>query len=193
MTNPLRVGEIMQAPGRLCVNPTSISGNSSDYPFGGNDLGVVRLLIAYPEQGILKITAEELGGQCVDGILGSENWKIGATLRNFDKIALAILFPNTATGGSGKLYIENKGINDTVRPGGLLSDRAVKLMFFPDAPLRDPTLIFYKALPMIDETAGFNFSANLEMTLGIAFQATAESYNNYDRVMMAGYYSDIVI
>lgn len=141
------VRDITTIPGRLCMNPTSLT---SSYPGGGTGLGIVQDIALEIEQPYKFVQAEEFGGQTVESIITREGCALGAILRSWDPDALALLFPNTSVGAtSGQRKVAAPG---SIRPGENLSSRSCVLVFWPDDPDRHPFFVMRRALPAVKET-----------------------------------------
>lgn len=181
MTTP-KVGEVIRAPGRLCVNPTDLN---LDYPFGGEDFGVVKSISVKPRHISYPITAEEYGNEIFDIVWCGENWLLGAVLRNYDPVAISKLFPNCFSGSQNNPVIIHNA-DDTYRAGHLINGagRGVKLLFVPDASSRDFFCLFYNALPLVEETAEFNLSLSVDMGLFVYFYAVQDEQKRIVRIAM---------
>lgn len=159
------IRNVLRNPGRFCINPTDLT---APYPHGaGTPLGTIRTVSAIPGVTHQDITAEEFGAEIVDKVYIREAWNITGILREFDSDALSTIFRGTATGASG-----NKTINypASVRGGALVSDSSVVLCFSPDDIDHGGRMIlFYRALPMVDEAAELQNTINDNLEVAIAF------------------------
>lgn len=162
------VQDVLQVPGRLSYNPTSLS---LDYPHGGTALGIVRQISVRPAVAHQEIKAEEFGVETVDILYIGEAWVLTAILRSFDNDMLGVVWANTKTPGtSGKRTVEYPGTGASpVRAGSLVSNRSVKLVFTPDDTQHHPMLILYRALPMIQESTEISLALNLKFEIAVAF------------------------
>lgn len=162
MPNPAK---ILRAPGRLCTGPTDLS---LAFPHGGTALGVMRAVAVRTGVRTISVTAEEFGGEVVEKVFGGESWMLVAILRDFDRDVLASVFPNSSVGTvSQERKLTGPG---TLRPGHLLSSRAVALLFSPDAP-DAPAVYLPKAIPILADgmELGLAYAEPLEVMVG--FQA----------------------
>jgi hypothetical protein len=177
---------IKRIPGKLCFNPTDLS---LAYPHGGTGLGVVNSVSVKPYASYYPIKAEEFGLETVDYIFGGESWVLGAILRSFDADAIDKLFMGGSKANAGAL-IQNP-IGDTQRAGILMSAaNSIKLLFSPDDTIRQPFVIFYNAVPLIDETAEMNFELELDWSVGVLFAGIRDADN---RIVAAGLKGDFVL
>lgn len=154
MATPSSTLEQIYAGGLLYANPTS---NTS--PYGGTVLGRLVDLALRPTFRTEAITAEEYGGEASDLLLLSEEWVLTAALVDWDADALARIFPNVTTGGSGEPLIQWPG-GDYV-PGSRLSGLAARLMLVPDdagnANREVPGFVLQNAIPVPEESAPIRF------------------------------------
>ena len=163
MTTP-NVRDIFLSPGRFSMNPTDLS---QMYPHGGTPLGVMKRGVIRPEVRYAFVTAEEFGGERVEGMVAYEGMVVAASLHSYDADAIGKVFPNTSTGAvSGKVVVTTPG---AIRPGARLTDRACVLVFTPDDEDRHPMLILRRALPAIEEAVELNVALDQEWGLGVVF------------------------
>ncbi len=156
--------DIMSLPGRLVINPSSLT---TAYPGGGTGLGIVQDLSLVLEQPYKAVLAEEFGGQAVEGTIVREGCVLGAILRSWDKDALNKLFPNTTvTSTSEKRLVSSPG---TIRPGEKLSDRSAVLVFWPDDTDRHPFFVMRRALPCIKESEAIALRMDQEYGIPMLF------------------------
>jgi hypothetical protein len=119
------------------------------------------------------VTAEEYGGQRVDGVITGEGCSIGFILRSWDKDVLQRVFPNTSVGASsGRRLVASPG---AVRPGELMSNRSVVLLFTPDDADRHPMFLMRRALPAIKETAEVMLRVDQEFGLPVIFHGIRDA------------------
>lgn len=155
---------ITSIPGRLVINPTSLT---SAYPGGGTGLGIVQDIELHLEQPYKMVMAEEFGGQAVEGTIAREGCVLGAIIRSWDKDALQRLFPNTTLGSTTqKRKVAAPG---SIRPGEKLSDRSVVLVFWPDDTDRHPFFVMRRALPCVKETADVALRIDQEYGIPVLF------------------------
>lgn len=182
------IENILRVPGRLCYNPTSLT---TAYPHGGTGLGVVKTVRVKPYKVYHKITAEEFGSEAIDYVDGGESWILGAILRSFDKDALKLIFPSAVTGTiTQEAVVAHPAADTAIRAGLLMSAKAVKLLFSPDDPARNPFLILYNAIPLIDESAEINLELDSDFTIGMLFAGIRSSAG---KVMAMGLKEDLAL
>lgn len=165
---------VLQVPGRLVVNPTSLS---AAYPYGGTELGSVHQIGVRRVAATYDVTAMEYGGAIVESIQGGENWALAAYLRQFDNDAIAAVFPNTTTGTSTKRVAVSHWMNaaSPVRPGSLVSSRSVKLLFVPYDVDRHRAVYLYRALPRVEETWEMALAVDTRVEVPVVFVAIPDT------------------
>ena len=146
---------IGNVPGQLAVGCTDFS---TAFPHGGTSLGEVHeavLVIANPKQ---TITYEEYGIEPAEVIDGGMAWSLACYLREWNNQAYTEVFRNTSVGTtSGSISIEETATNVA---GYTYSSRGDVFAFSPYNLKTHPIVVFYKGLPMLQDTA------NLQMQLG---------------------------
>jgi hypothetical protein len=181
--------QLAKIPGKIILDPTDL--DAAD-PYGGTEFGFTRDQDFGFGQKDRPIRAEEFG--CVvESVLGRAEPIFAAVLRTWDDDALATVFPDTETGSSGRVIVHGrvKG-SGVVRPGALVSGRAVKVLFVPESPDRYPWLILYRALPAIAETASLRLAVDESLGIGVVFRAipdTSDPVRLYD----IGYRGDLTL
>ncbi len=168
--------DVLRVPGRLSASPTDLT---TAYPHGGTALGVVKHIVFRPNaqyvEGMI-VTAEEYGGEMVEALQGPEGAVLGAVLSSWDDDAVAQIFPNSATGATtGNVFTTAPGSN---RAGSLLSGRAVPIMFTPLDEENLPSLILYRAVPSIEESAALSLTLGDEFGLGLIFAGIRNTSGN---------------
>lgn len=156
--------QILFAPGKLYLNPTTLAGSP---PYGGTAIGEVKAVACRPNVKHLAVTAEEYGGETVEMIAPGEGWVLAAILRLWDADVLPKLFGSVS--GSVVSY------PGSVRAGRLLSANAVKLLFVADAPLVAPSVIFYRAIALPEETAAWSMEIPTEFGVPMIFYAIRDA------------------
>jgi len=178
------VDKIIRVPGRLCYGATDLT---AVFPHGGTGLGVIKSIILNPNKTYHKVRAEEFGSEVVDIIDGGESWVLGGILRSFDKDALKKIFPAAAAGAqTQETYIQHP--SSSVRSGSLMSASGIKLLFSPDNTNLNPFIIFYNAIPLVDDTAEMNMCISQDWSIGVLFAAVRDSNS---KVMAKGFRGDI--
>ncbi|ANS05701.1 hypothetical protein [uncultured Mediterranean phage] len=171
------VRNIFTNPGRLFMNPTSLTVEANF----GTELGLFRRVVMTVEQPYQWVTAEEHGGQKVEGIITGEGLTIGALLHSWDADALGQIFPNTATGAAGTSGKTFMNVPGTVRPGEKMSVRALVLYFVPDDIERRPCMLMRRALPATQETFDVAQRIDEEHGIPVVFTAIRDTSDNlYD-------------
>lgn len=170
---------VLNAPGRLCYAPSSLS---SAFPHGGTALGTTRLGRLIRHGRYHPIRDEAFGSEIRDVVWSGENYTFACLLREWDDDALGVLFPNTSTGSvSQHKVVATPGSN---RPGLLLSEKKVVLLFSPDDPERVPATLLYAALPMFDETTEWDLAFGKRLETACVFTATRDSSDRIHKTAM---------
>jgi hypothetical protein len=166
--------QVLQVPGRLCINPTSLT---SAFPHGGTALGTVHQVGVQIASGFFDVTAEEFGDQVVESIFTGEQWGLAAVLRQFDEDAIAAVFPNTTTGTTSKRVTVRhwSDASSPNRPGHKLSGRSVKLLFSPLDSDRNRAVIFYRALPRVAEQLELMHAVDRRVEVPVVFLAIPDA------------------
>lgn len=168
MTNrPLE--KMLRAAGRLCVNPTDLS---TAYPHGGEDLGNVRAIACRPVLKYYRVRAEEFGGRVVEATRLCRGEVLAVIFRGATNKALEVLYPNSEAGGTtGDRLVYSALIDDDNERDGLrMSAKAVSLCFSP-TDRAHPTVLFQKALPMLEESAELALQTSRDYEHAAVFEA----------------------
>lgn len=183
------LNQCLQVPGRLVINPTSLS---AAYPYGGTELGAVHQVGVRRTSASFDITATEYGSAIVETVQGGENWVLGAYLRQFDEDAIAAVFPNTSTGATSKRVKVTHWMDDAspVRPGSLGSARSVKLLFVPYDTDRSRAVYFYRALPRVEEQWEMALAVDARVEVPVLFVAIPDASA---RVAVVDFLRDITL
>lgn len=177
--------EVLNVPGRLSWNPTSVT---TAYPHGGTALGSTRGVLARRAGVYRELRDEAFGSEIYDVVWAGENWALACVFRQYDADAIARLFPNTSTGTTAKRpLVSSPGSN---RPGYLMSNAAGKLLFSPFAVDRAPSVLFYNAIPLPDETLELSAAFDKRLEYGGVFVATRDSS---DRIAKVGFLRDLTL
>ncbi len=188
MTNrPLE--KMLRAAGRLCVNPTDLS---TAYPHGGADLGNIRAVACRPVVRYYRVRAEEFGGRMVEAAALCRGEILSVIFRGASNKALEILYPRSEAGTTtGDRLVYSAVIDDDDERDGLrLSGKAVTLCFSPDDRAH-PTVLFQKALPMLEESAELALQTNRDYEHAAVFEAIP--LVSGARPWQAGRWQDITI
>lgn len=180
------VDAVMRNGGRLILNPTDLTLATNGYDpvtasFGGTELGVLGDFVFEQLFIVDKATGadDRHAGELVEAWHCGETWIMAFTLRQRSDDQKTTFYPNHLVGGtSGKKVLSDqyKGTT-TKRPGTRLSARAVKLLFVP-TDLTNEAILFYKAVPMLDEEQRIRLTATEEFKVAAMFQAMWDSVNN---------------
>jgi len=156
---------VYRAGGTLWLSPTSVTPPG----FGSaTQLGVTHNVALSPIVRQFNITAEEYGGEVVEGVNMGRDWMLTCLVRGYDSDSLAALgFFNTGTGASSgkKIMSEPGGLGI----GSLLSTKAVKLLFVPYNTAH-PGFIAYRALPNLQSSTRINFSVKRDWSYIATFR-----------------------
>jgi hypothetical protein len=157
---------VLNAPGRLCWNPTNLA---TAFPHGGTALGATHKTMLSRADRRTEIRDEAFGAEVSDVVWCGENWAIACVLRSYDNDALATVFPNTSAGATSGHKIVGGVTSSNNRPGLLMSGLAGKLLFSPLDPDRVPAVLFYKAVPLTEETLQINLALDKRYEIGAVF------------------------
>ncbi len=178
---------IRRIPGRLVKNPTDLA---AAFPHGGTPLGVTRDMEFRMGIQTTAITAEEFGAQQIEYVYAGELAIFAAVLREYDVDAVQQIFPDAVAGTCGQLPNINYNVTGSKRSGLLLSSKSFKLVFSPDALDRDPFVVLYKAIPLVEETSLMALSLSEELGVGVVFAGIPDGT---DRVYTVGNREDIIL
>lgn len=184
------VRNILRVMGRLCSDPTSVA---TAFPHGGTALGLVRDGIFRPGVKHHAVLAEEWGNQQVEVVYGGEMSVFAVVLRELDNDMVQKAFVNTAAGtssGDRVITYEPDATAANTRPGTLLSTKSFKLLFSPKATNRDPAILIYKAIPVIDESAELQLSLGEELGIAALFHCIPDASG---RVYQVGKLEDLTL
>ena len=139
---------VIRAPGRLVMAPTDLS---IAFPYGGTELGSVRMVTWQKYAVDFALTAEEFGFEPVEFNQAGEVYGLGAFMRGVDDDVVGSLFPNTSTGATSQHKVVTwPGAN---RAGSWRSAAGVKLLFAPYNTRDVDAIIMYRAVPMVEASA----------------------------------------
>jgi hypothetical protein len=171
------VRDILSVPGKLYLNPTDLTNPGANTPT--LCLGVVQEVSVLVDKSYFWVTAEEYGGERVEGHIAKEGCAVGFILRSWDRDMMAQLFPNTAAGSvTGKRRVVSPG---SIRAGEPLSNRSCVLAFCPDDYDNHPVFLMRRALPALKETAEVAMSLDTEFNLPAIFYGIRDTSNRlYD-------------
>ena len=176
---------IMRLKGRFVKDPSDLT---AAFPYGGTALGVIGAARFLPGVKSAPLPAEEFGNVIAEVVTTGTSAILMAALRSYDNDALPLLFQNAATGASsGDQFIEGKVGSSAGAisasdgsPGRYASDDSFALMFCPDAEDHQPFLIFYNAIPLVQEAAEIQLTLTADLEIAVAFHAAPDStYRTY--------------
>jgi len=160
MTNPI-ASEILNIPGRLIVDPTTLALASAPN-FGGTPIGNAAEIILRVDHTDFEHPAEEYGSEIVEVTQGGDNILIGCFLRGFDKDAVTKVWKGaTVSTLTGKPMITFPGA-----AGGLGSSRSVRLLYAPENTEEHPAVLLFRAIPLLAEAAQLRFSRSRSNEFG---------------------------
>jgi len=171
MSSP-NLSSVLNVPGRLCYGPTSLD---TAYPHGGTSIGSVHKVAIVPVQTRKEIKNEAFGQEVSEVIWCGENMVLAAVVRQYDAEAVALLFPNTSIGSVTQQRVISGPTTSTNRPGFMLSEKAVVLLFSPLDPDRTPAILFYRAIPMMEESARMELALQKRFEIGTVFISTRDA------------------
>lgn len=160
------VRNILRIPGRLVKDPTDLT---AAYPHGGTELGIVRDLRWSPGIKTERLSPEEFKTP-VAALITDEEPVMACTLRTWDNDLLAAIFPNIQTSQDGDVGLLGKVAGSSHnRPGYDLGNKGFKLLFSPQAVDHHPHLLFYRAVPLFDDTVDLQLSIAEEFGMSLMF------------------------
>lgn len=166
--------EALAIPGRLVSNPTQ-PGLALAYPHGGTALGLTRSAALREINVRVPITAEEFGTEIVDYVDGGKSYIFAAILESWDNDAIQAIFPDATVGGSGVAGYDRPG---TTRAGSLLSDRSLVLLFSPFDTVNHNAVVFYRALPIMEDPSEFPLQLATPFGLPLLFASIRNTSGN---------------
>ena len=171
-----RVRNIRRVPGRLFKDPVSLTT-----PDFGTPLGIFGAMEFRPNIQTTS-TVDETLSRTISTRITAEQGVLAGVLRDFDPDALALLFPNTKQ-GKRSLVINGRAAGSGVNRSGFdMRDRAFKLLFVPLRSVNlEDHILFYNAVPVIEETAALQLSLQNEKDLAVMFEAQPDAdLRDYD-------------
>ena len=165
-------------PGRLVANPTQ-EPSSGTFPYGGRELGSFSGF-AMRSLGEPFVVEDEIAG-APDCILEpSSHWTLGVVLNGVDDDAQEILFPGNAEPGSRtrRARFDAPGRR---RPGESAENRAVRLLFVPDALSHHRGVMVYRGFAFLADGAEIRFGRDERQTLAIAVHCLPDASSRVHR------------
>ena len=160
------VTKVFRVPGKLAINPTDLT---TAFPHGGTALGVATRVRIERTEPRTMVRAEEFGQEVVEVIRGGVTVVVGCMMRQWDSDVLSTIFPDT----SGTTV---NGLPATTRAGSLMSADSIKLLYAAENP-DNPSILIYKAIPLIQETAELRFGVVNELTIPTLWLALRDASN----------------
>lgn len=185
-----RLEAAMDVPGRLAYGCTDLT---TAWPHGGTGLGFVDKAFLDFDHRVYPITAEEYGGEIVDEVAMGVNILIRAVLRDDDPDAVSQVALNSSAGATtGYRVWEWPGTN---RAGYFYSARGTVVVFTPQSVIdgdddQHDVIIFYNALPRLQDSLSIAHHAREERQYPLAFRAVRDGS---DRLVKVGRRADLSI
>ena len=169
------VRTVLKVQGRLCWNPTDLSGT---YPFGGTALGLTRNKSLRLRASHHVVRAEEYGGAAVGALYAAQEAVFVAMLAAWDGDALSTIAQDSGAGATtGRRVVRLRHTTDGSRAGELVSGNEGILYFAPDADTY-PGILFRAALPMLEEDGTWPMHLGEEFGIPAIFLATPDTSGN---------------
>jgi hypothetical protein len=159
----------MKVPGRLSIDPTSLTTGS--YPWGGTAIGLHAGIRAVPHKTTYVIRGGEYGMVPVEAIECGEAWTIVARLASADPAALAKLFAGYAAGS----VTGHPVLTGPSGVGAVVSTRKAALLFTPFDQDNQPCVLFYAALPLLTEDGEIPFDKSERWGLPCVWHASLDA------------------
>jgi hypothetical protein len=163
----------IRAPGRVVVDPTT-SFHTTAYPYGGTEIGKVKMVVARAEGTPYRVFSEGLG-EFQDVLEPAKLWTITMFLRGADNDAVEQLLAGGYAEGTNTKHAVFSEPGDRIpgqsmlSPGGALTSRAVALAYVPDDTIHVNGMVAYRALPNFQATAELKFQRGEEFGLPLVF------------------------
>lgn len=152
--------------GRIVLTPTDLT---AAYPYGGTDLGVWGRIVSTWRAIRGELTAQEWYGRTVDHIESGYRFALGAVLRSYNATAWDEVFSIATTTDT---QTGLPGLAETIdsQRAAKSSDRAVKILFAPDATEDHPAIYIPAAVPLLEVVAAMTLSRDKEAQIPCAFE-----------------------
>lgn len=166
--------DVFHLNGSVVSTPTNLA---AAYPHGGTILGNQGRMSIRIDHARREITAEEFGGRRVDYERLGESARLTGILRSYDADAIAAIFPNTTIGTkSRKPIITGYAFGSSFKTAGsVASDKALVLLFSPNDREHLPSVLFFNAIPLLQEAIEIQLKIDVEFGFGIAFDAAPDA------------------
>jgi hypothetical protein len=164
--------QVFRNPGQLIANPAQLVA-----PYGGTVLGATRVVRFREGVQWHPISAQEYGGQTTEAVRAGPGAALAAILRGADADAWLAVWTGAAAASStsGQTKVAPVYTTEAHRPGALMSDRSLVLLFAPDAPESYPGVIIYKALPCIEAAQELSLSLDADHETAAVFVSTPDA------------------
>lgn len=162
------VRNIFRLPGRFVKSPTNLA---ADYPHGGTELGVARNMEFRPGIETQELIAEEWK-RPIGVVVTMERAVMAGVLRTWDNSLISSLFHNVQTDSFGEVGIVGQGQGAGINRAGYdLKEKGMVLFFSPHAVDDHRSIIFYNAVPVIEESMKLGLSIKEEFGVPFFFLA----------------------
>lgn len=157
------VAKIMRVPSRIYVD--------------GVQIGVTKAIRFMPNVKYAPITAEEFGHVAQKMILISQAPTVAMIIRDYDAAAFDALFPGSASG-----VVTGSVLNP--KTASSMESKEVELKIVP-LQSNAPGLIFYRAVPMLQESAELRYGYNSDIGVAAVFAALADASGKTHKISVA--------
>lgn len=171
--------KILRIPGRMVVNPATAFA-STDYPYGGVEIGKTRLVALLPQGTPFEVKDEGLG-ETVEDLEPDKDYKFQFYLRGWDDEAIQWLFSGGYSAGSTSQHAVWSEPGNRI-PGQAGSGRSISLVYVPDDAVNVPAIMVYDCIPEWGEAEEIQFRHEEEFGLPIAATCIRDSNGNMVRV-----------
>ena len=157
---------MLRAPGRLVINPSNLELN---YPHGGVEVGLTRLVVLQSMGAPYRVECEGLGGEASDVLEHASHFVFSCFLRGWDDSAVERFFANHFAQGdtSGHAVMQEPGN----RLGGASAlGRALSLLYVPDDPIHNPSLMICRGVADWGEGAEIAFQRQAELGIPLTVE-----------------------
>jgi hypothetical protein len=168
---------IIRAPGRLVVAPSNLS---AAYPYGGTEVGKVRLAVLQALGTNFRVVSEGLG-EATDVLEASNEYVFACFLRGWDDDAVQQFYGGNYTAGtvSGHAVFDEPG---TTTPGASALSRGKIVLYVPDDVVHVPSVLIYRGVPDWQAGAEFAMQRGEEVGLPVAIDCLRDANDNILRV-----------
>lgn len=162
------VRNVVRMPGRFVKNPTDLQ---VAYPHGGTELGVARNMEFRAGIETQELIAEEWK-RPIGAVITSERAVMAGVLRTWDNALISALFHNIQTDSFGEVGIVGQAMGTGINRAGYdMKNKGMVLLFSPHAVDDHRSIIFYNAVPVIEESMKMGLSIKEELGFPFFFLA----------------------